>query len=97
VVQKQDIQSTEMSMNIMTTHAVVGDDVVLSSARQSAIFNRLSGFVANRIARFRAMRARRRTLAALRGLDDRMLKDIGLSRSELLSISYGRPSDKSLN
>lgn len=80
-------------MNMMTTHAVVGDDVVLSNARQPGLLAWLSGVVSKRIARFKAMRAQRRTLAELSKLDDRMLKDIGLSRSELLSVSYCRPSD----
>lgn len=35
----------------------------------------------------------RAALAVLRALDDRMLKDIGLDRSEIMSMSHGRLDD----
>jgi len=41
-----------------------------------------------RAAAFR-MRATRRMIALLRSLDDRMLKDIGLHRSEIGSLAFG--------
>lgn len=81
-------------MNTITTHAVIGEDVVLSGAKRPGAVIRLFGLVWNRFVRIQETRARQKTLAALRGLDDRMLKDIGLSRSELMSASYGRSSDQ---
>ena len=39
-------------------------------------------------------RARRMTLNILRTLDDRTLKDIGLSASEIASAVYGREEDR---
>jgi len=81
-------------MNTMTTHAVIGEDVVLSGAKRPGAVTRLFGLVWHRFVRIQEMRARQKTLAALRGLDDRMLKDIGLSRSELMSASYARSSNQ---
>lgn len=39
-------------------------------------------------------REERRTLAALHALDDRTLKDIGLSRGDLQSIAWHRPASR---
>ena len=43
---------------------------------------------------FWAWRARRATVQLLDGLDDRTLRDIGLSRGEISSAVYGRPGDR---
>ena len=43
----------------------------------------------------RAYRRKRRTFHALMNLDNRTLKDIGLDRSEIMSISYGDLSGRS--
>lgn len=82
-------------MNTMMTHAVVGETVAHTGANPPGVLARLLNLVWRRFVRIQEMRGRQKTLAALRGLDDRMLKDIGLSRSELMSASYVRPSDRS--
>ena len=41
--------------------------------------------------RYRVHRARRTAVAVLRALDDRMLRDIGINRSEIESVVYGEP------
>ena len=43
------------------------------------------------------MRARRTTVMMLRSLDDRSLHDIGVDRSEIESVVYGKPSDRTLH
>ena len=43
---------------------------------------------------FWGWRARRATVQLLDGLDDRTLRDIGLSRGEISSAVYGRPGDR---
>jgi uncharacterized protein YjiS (DUF1127 family) len=41
-------------------------------------------------------RAQRSTVMILRSLDDHSLHDIGLDRSEIESVVYGRPGDRRL-
>jgi uncharacterized protein YjiS (DUF1127 family) len=42
------------------------------------------------------MRAQRTTVMMLRALDDRSLHDIGVDRSEIDSVVYGKPGDRRL-
>ena len=42
------------------------------------------------------MRAQRTTLLMLRALDDRSLHDIGVDRSEIESVVYGKPGERTL-
>ena len=81
-------------MSTLMTHDVVGDDIVVANHGQSGLWARLADFVSERRARFSAMRARRRNRAELRRLDDRTLKDIGLSRSEILYVASDPPFDR---
>lgn len=39
-------------------------------------------------------RAKRATVGLLRGLDDRVLHDIGIDRSEIESVVYGKGTDR---
>ncbi len=43
---------------------------------------------------FRAGQSQRRTVRDLSKLDDYMLKDIGITRSEIMSIAYGSPKER---
>jgi len=43
---------------------------------------------------YRASRARRLGVCALEEMDDRLLKDIGITRSEILSIVYGSRDER---
>jgi uncharacterized protein YjiS (DUF1127 family) len=52
-------------------------------SRASGVFSRLRRFVGNCIAVIRAERERRAAITALRALNDRELKDIGLYRSSI--------------
>jgi len=50
------------------------------------------------MARERARRRRiRETVDALMALDSRQLRDIGLSRTEILSAVYGEPKDRRID
>lgn len=46
---------------------------------------------------FRSHRARRLGMKRLAQLDDHILKDIGLSRSEIGSVYFGSPNDRRLS
>ena len=43
---------------------------------------------------YRRSMERRASVSALRGLDDRLLKDIGIDRSEITSVVCGRDVDR---
>jgi uncharacterized protein YjiS (DUF1127 family) len=43
---------------------------------------------------FWTRRAKLATVALLRGLDDRVLHDIGIDRSEIESVVYGKGADR---
>lgn len=43
---------------------------------------------------FRSFKARRRTILSLSQLSDHDLKDIGIARSEIVSIAYGSVADR---
>ncbi|MEI5677772.1 MULTISPECIES: DUF1127 domain-containing protein [unclassified Mesorhizobium] len=43
---------------------------------------------------FRANRSQRRTVRDLSKLDDYMLKDIGITRSEIMSIAYDSSTER---
>ena len=43
---------------------------------------------------FRSYRARRLTVLKLSRLNEHELKDIGITRSEIVSIAYGSPGDR---
>ncbi|BCH35828.1 hypothetical protein MesoLjLc_77580 [Mesorhizobium sp. L-8-10] len=43
---------------------------------------------------FRSYRARRLTMLKLSELNDHELKDIGITRSEIVSIAYGSPGQR---
>jgi uncharacterized protein YjiS (DUF1127 family) len=46
---------------------------------------------------YRAHRSKRATVFALQGLDDRILSDIGIDRSEIESVVYGRSGERLRN
>ncbi len=56
------------------------------------------GTILRRMAREKARRRRvRETVDALMALDSRQLRDIGLSRTEILSAVYGEPKDRRID
>jgi uncharacterized protein YjiS (DUF1127 family) len=67
-----------------------GEALARALARLAASFRAL--------ARERAKRRRvRETVDALMALDSRQLRDIGLSRTEILSAVYGEPRDRRID
>jgi len=43
---------------------------------------------------FLAHRSQQRTVRDLSSLEDHLLKDIGITRSEIMSIAYGSPNER---
>jgi uncharacterized protein YjiS (DUF1127 family) len=66
----------------------------LSHVPTSSASQLLGGFLKREWEAYRARRARRATVHALRNLDDATLRDIGLGRSEIESVVYGTPGDR---
>ena len=60
------------------------------SARPLASSRQPIGPIARAWQWYRARQVERTTIHALMGLDDRTLKDIGMDRSEIESVVYGR-------
>jgi uncharacterized protein YjiS (DUF1127 family) len=54
----------------------------------------VGGFLKREWQAYRTRRAQRATVRALRNLDDATLRDIGMGRSEIESVVYGRPGDR---
>ena len=46
------------------------------------------------VAKFSTLAERQRSIAHLQRLDDRMLKDIGISRAEIMSVVHGLDRDR---
>jgi uncharacterized protein YjiS (DUF1127 family) len=57
---------------------------------------RIMGYLKRELEAFLARRAQQATVRLLRGLDDHTLRDIGLGRSEIESLVYGRPGERRL-
>ncbi len=55
--------------------------------------NRPITWMKTRVEAYRCWRERRAAAAALSALDGHMLRDIGLDRSEIMSMAYGRGLD----
>jgi uncharacterized protein YjiS (DUF1127 family) len=65
------------------------DAIVRSGGSTSAkVLSRLSCWAGTQWIRFWRWRSLNATVAVMHGLDDRMLKDIGIDRSEIESIAY---------
>lgn len=67
----------------MRTHAAT-----ISAPVRTSIIQRMADGFAKAIGRVRKYYDRRSTIATLRSMSDRELKDIGLSRSDLYRITY---------
>jgi uncharacterized protein YjiS (DUF1127 family) len=65
------------------------DIVSQRTAGSPSLTDIIAARIAGAAARWRAARQRRNSVLRLRSLDDRMLADIGISRSEIASIVYG--------
>jgi uncharacterized protein YjiS (DUF1127 family) len=70
-------------------------DLVLPSATFVAGTARsISASAAAALARARKRRAARATVAELASLDDRTLQDIGIHRTEIVSVAYAKGLDR---
>jgi|GEM_PF-4349339 len=61
---------------------------------RAPLYARLLGWVHARYAAYAEERARCRTVQILRALDDRTLKDIGIERTDIGSLVYGRRGER---
>ena len=59
-----------------------------------AITARVVAFIVSRWSRYQYRRRCRATDRILRGLSEHTLKDIGISRSDILTVSYGDGTDQ---
>ena len=68
----------------------------ISSCHQHvpALRDRAGGRIAQAWRSFWQWRTRRAAVDMLHSLDDRTLRDIGVGRSEITSVVYGRPCDR---
>jgi uncharacterized protein YjiS (DUF1127 family) len=86
-------RSAERSAKQARAQALRGLFVGIATALQAAaIYGR--DMVRNRWSAYATWRQRREAIRELRALDDRSLKDLGLHRSEIESVVYGRDSSR---
>ena len=78
-------------MSTTTPEALSG---LAGSGRQPSLIARVMHAVRTRLEAHAEERARCHTMRILRALDDRTLKDIGLHRSEIGSLAYGRRGER---
>jgi uncharacterized protein YjiS (DUF1127 family) len=65
--------------------------VLTAPVHDASLSQRFGNAVKRGWADYRTYRARRATILALHALDDSLLKDIGISRSEIESVAYELP------
>lgn len=63
-------------------------------ASQAPARQGLTAWLMSIVKSYRWSMERRSAVVALRSLDDRLLKDIGIDRSEITSVVYGRDVDR---
>ena len=68
----------------------------LSDQPSPSLGQRVGGRLSKEWNAYRTRSAQRATVRILRDLDDTMLRDIGLSRSEIDSVVYGASGDRRL-
>ncbi len=77
-------------MSIIYENPAVARNGLAAAHAVAAWYEAASGF----LAALRARRRARRTFNALNAVDARTLKDIGIDRSEIMSISFGDNSGR---
>lgn len=65
----------------------------LTGAPRAATHSGLIEWIRARTVAYRRWRERRAAAAALNALDGHLLRDIGIDRSEVMSLVYGRGTD----
>jgi uncharacterized protein YjiS (DUF1127 family) len=67
---------------------------VATPGRFSLLAARIGALTVRGLARLWDWHSRRATVSMLQGLDDRTLKDIGISRGEITSLVHGDPANR---
>ena len=68
-------------------------NILTAQASETSLSSRIAGHVRQAWQHYWTQKTRRAAVLALRTLDDRTLKDIGIDRSEIESVVYTRGDD----
>ena len=85
------------SHRVIDSNSAIDHGLAIRSRSVGGVFSALKSALARRLRGFRARARERRDLRRLMSMNDRLLKDIGITRGDLMAVEMGAASLADLN